>query len=92
MDIYHFSSPKPPILGRCKLLNCNKVAAALASLPTPSSMDGDRLILARIIRDDLKVWWSSKVSLVKRGFVTVKNTSDVGHRETNVLPFTVYYK
>ena len=51
MDIYHFSSPKPPILGRCKLLNCNKVAAALAALPTPSSLDGDRLILARIIRD-----------------------------------------
>ena len=51
MDIYHFSSPKPPILGRCKLLNCNKVAAALAALSTPRSVDGDRLILARITRD-----------------------------------------
>ena len=54
MDIYHFSSPKPPILGRCKLLNCNKVAAALAALSTPRltprSVDGDRLILARITR------------------------------------------
>ena len=85
-------------MGRCKLLNCNKVAAALAALPTPSSVDGDRLILARIIRDRFgsldegKVSWStgSKVSLVKRGFVTVKNTSAVG--QTIVLPFTACHK